>query len=419
MIVVTRLQSQDSQTVMTSHSIDPAAPLASLGLHPFGRLAALLAPIPQAGQTPIDLSIGEPKHTPPPLLVQSLLAHGDGWNRYPPIMGTADFRDAAAGWLARRYERPQASLDQDHTVMPISGSREALFLTIAHAVAALRPRAARHKVLIPNPFYAVYEGATVAAGAEPVYIGGPGGLPDFSAWDGDWDTVAAMILCSPSNPQGSIASVADLRAAITLARQHGCLLIADECYADVYDQTPPPGVLMATQGFDGGGMENVLAFHSLSKRSNAAGLRSGFITGDRRWIAALNDQRRYAAAAMPLPLMAASAALWRDDEHVITNRAQYRAKFDLVDQMLGGRFDIKRPPGGFFLWPQVHNPLALTQTLWARAAIKVIPGGYFARSDAHGVNPGADRIRIALVHDLPILTDALARLGPILEETQP
>lgn len=416
--MVTHSESQDSQTTITVHSVNPDAPLASLSQHPFGRLAALLAPIPRADQTPIDLSIGEPKHSAPALLMQSLLAHGEDWNRYPPILGTADFRDAAAGWLARRYELPQASLDQDNTVMPVSGSREALFLTIAHTVAACRTRVAQPKVLIPNPFYAVYEGAAVAAGAEPVYIGGPGGLPDFGAWEGDWDDVAAMILCSPSNPQGSIAWIADLRAAVTLARQHGCLLIVDECYADIYDQTPPPGILAATQGFDGGGMENVLAFHSLSKRSNVAGLRSGFMTGDRRWIAALKDQRLYAAAAMPLPLMAASAALWRDDKHVIANRAQYRAKFDLVEQKLGGRFDIKRPPGGFFLWPQVRDPLAVTQALWARAAIKVIPGDYFARTDARGVNPGADRIRIALVHDLPTLNDALARLGPILEETR-
>jgi aspartate/methionine/tyrosine aminotransferase len=383
---------------------------------PFRRLAQLLAGIdPPSGET-FDLTIGEPRHQPPPLLAEVVARHAHEWNRYPPINGTAAFRRQVCGWLARRYHLPLEALDPERHVLPVAGTKEALFLlpevVVAEPVAGPRP-----VVLVPNPVYAVYVGAAVLAGAEPVYLPAvreTGFLPDLDALEPALlERTAALYLCSPANPQGAVADLAYWRRAIRLARRYGFVLLADECYAELYDREPPPGVLEAAW-IEQRSFSNVVAFHSLSKRSNAAGLRSGFVAGDPEVLARFLRLRAYAAAVQPLPLMAAATALWADESHVEANRVLYRRKFDLAERRLSNRFGFYRPAGGFFLWLEVGDGEAATVELWRRAGVKVLPGGYLAVPDGQGRNPAASYIRLAMVHDETVIERALDRLVDVL-----
>jgi aspartate/methionine/tyrosine aminotransferase len=305
--------------------------------------------------------------------------------------------------------------------LPVSGTREALFLAALLAVSPRRD-GVTPAVCLPNPFYAAYEGAAVMAGAEPVFLDATaetGHLPDLDALSPELlDRTALFYFCSPSNPQGAVADIAYLRRLIGLARTHGFVVAIDECYAEIYDGTPPPGGLEAAAGMDGGALDNLLVFHSLSKRSSAAGLRSGFVTGDPALIADFVRLRGYSAAGVPLPVQAASAALWRDDSHVEQNRARYRAKFDIADAALGGHPGYQRPAGGFFLWLDLGpegNGEDAARHLWREAGIRVLPGAYLTRPGASGINRGDRYIRIALVHDEPVLAAALPRLAEILD----
>ncbi len=406
-----------------NHSIMVASPLinhrlGSLKNYPFARLRTLLDGIdPPAGAEPLAMSVGEPQHAAPSLIGEALAANDHLWNRYPPIAGTEEFRDAAAGWLERRFRLPSTLIDRVHGLLPVSGTREALFLTAQLAVSA-RDDGVKPAVCLPNPFYAAYEGAAVMAGAEPVFLDATaetGFLPDLDALTPELlDRTALVYFCSPSNPQGAVADLDYLRRLIGLARRHGFILAIDECYAEIYDTAPPPGGLEAAAGIDGGALDNLLVFHSLSKRSSAAGLRSGFVAGDPALIADFARLRAFSAAGMPLPVIAASAALWRDDAHVEENRARYRAKFDLADAVLGDRPGHLRPAGGFFLWHDLGpegDGEAAARMLWREAAIKVLPGAYLTRPGADGINRGNRYVRIALVHDESVLADALPRLA--------
>ncbi len=384
----------------------------------FKRLAQLLAPVaPAAAHEPIDLSIGQPMHPVPRLLTETLQAEAQLWGRYPPVLGTAEFRAAAASWLRQRYRLPDGWLDPERHVLPVAGTKEALYL-IAQAVtppaSAGRPPPV---ILMPNPFYNVYLGAAVMAGAEPVLLtasDASGQLPDLDQLTPELlERTAAFYLCSPANPQGVAADEAYFTRALQLARSFGFLLVVDECYAEIYTRTAPTGALRAAAGL-GQGPANLVVCHSLSKRSNAAGLRSGFVAGDADFMASFARLRSYAAAVQPLPVMAAATALWRDEEHVQANRALYRAKFDLADSCLGGRFGYRRPAGGFFLWLDVGDGEQAARALWAEAALKVVPGAYLGRADASGRNPGAHAIRVAMVHDLVTTEQALARLVKVL-----
>ena len=395
--------------------------LEELTNYPFARLRSLLDGIdPPAGTAPLAMSIGEPQHAAPDLIGEALAAHADDWNRYPPIAGTEDFRDAAAGWLERRFRLPSALVDRERGLLPASGTREALFLTAQLAVSPRRDGVVP-AVCLPNPFYAAYEGAAVMAGAEPVFLeatAATGFLPDLDSLTPELlDRTALFYFCSPSNPQGAVADVAYLQRLIGLARRHGFVLAIDECYAEIYDSVPPPGGLEAAAGIDGGALDNLLVFHSLSKRSSAAGLRSGFVAGDPALIADFARLRAFSAAGMPLPVLAASAALWRDDAHVEENRARYRAKFDLAEAALGDRDGYIRPAGGFFLWLDLGpggDGEAAARTLWRETGIKVLPGAYLTRPGADGINRGSRYIRIALVHDESVLATALPRLAQCL-----
>jgi N-succinyldiaminopimelate aminotransferase len=386
--------------------------LQGLADYPFDRLRALLDGLsPPADLRPLILSVGEPRHPPPPVVAETLAAHSADWGRYPPVEGTPDFRRAVTDWLHRRYGLPSGLLDPDRHLLPVAGTREALFLA---AQAAVPPEKAGGApvVLMPNPFYQVYLGAAVFARAQPVFLpaeAATGFLPDAASLDvSTLSRTAVFYLCSPANPQGAVVSLAALQSAVRLARAHDFMLFVDECYADIYDTEPPPGALQACAAL-GGSLDNVVVFHSLSKRSSVPGLRSGFVAGDGRLIAGFRRLRAFGGASVPLPVLAASAALWRDDTHAEANRALYRAKFELAERLLSSRFGRVRPSGGFFLWLDIGDGEQAARALWERAALRVLPGAYLARPSASGANPGARYVRIALVDDLPSTKDALRR----------
>jgi N-succinyldiaminopimelate aminotransferase len=391
--------------------------LEALSDYPFRRLARLLAPIePPAGRRPVDLALGQPMHPISPLMIEALRANEHLWGLYPPVAGTPAFREAAAAWLTRRYRLPAGMLDPERHVLPVAGTKEALFM-IAQAVMPERKADRKPAVLLPNPFYNVYLGGAVMAGAEPVLLSVDAGtsyLPRLDDLSTDLlERTAAFYICSPANPQGVAADLDYLKGLIQLARTHGFLLVVDECYAEIYTKTPPTGALEAAIALDGR-LDSVLVCHSLSKRSSAAGLRSGFVAGDPDILAGFARLRSYAAAVQPLPVLAAATALWQDEDHVIANRQLYREKFDLTDDRLGRRLGYYRPDGGFFLWLEVGDGEAAARRVWAQAAIKVLPGGYLGRPDQSGRNPGEGAIRVALVHDLATTEAALADLVAVL-----
>ena len=395
--------------------LNPA--LEALTDYPFDRLRALLDPLaPPAALKPLVLSVGEPRHAPPAMVRAIIDREHASWNRYPPVDGTEPFRQAVSQWLTTRFQLPHGFVDPARHILPVAGTREALFL-IASACVPPAVAGGPPAVLMPNPFYQVYLAAAALHGAEPVFLPAAretGFLPDLAAVPEALLARTVMLyLCSPANPQGAAADPAYLETAVRLARRHGFTLVVDECYAEIYDQAPPAGVLAACAAL-GEGLENVLAVHSLSKRSSVPGLRSGFVAGDARLIAAFRRLRAFAGATLPLPVLAASAALWQDEAHVAENRRLYRAKFDLAERLLGGRFAFYRPAGGFFLWLDVGDGEAAARTLWQRAALRVLPGAYLARPDAAGDNPGRPYIRMALIDDLAETEDALRRLKDAL-----
>jgi N-succinyldiaminopimelate aminotransferase len=389
------------------------ARLDTLPDYPFARLAKLLgAP---ARPDSIVMSIGEPQHRPPSMVAEILAANTGLWGKYPPANGSAELRQAVARWAQRRYQLPEEMIDPDKAILPVAGTREALYL-IAQTVCGDRD-GRRPLVLLPNPFYQVYAGAAVMAGAEPVFVpgaGGPASQPDYSTLPPDLlDRTALAYLCSPANPQGMVADNALLERQVLTARKHGFVLAADECYSEIWDKAPPPGALTACATL-GGGLSNVLVFNSLSKRSSVPGLRSGVVIGDEAVIHAFSRLRSYGGAATPLPIAAAAAALWRDEAHVVESNDLYRAKLDAAERILGGRFGFYRPAGGFFLWLDVGDGEAAALKLWQEGNIRVLPGAYLAAEDSEDGNPGSRFIRVALVHDLATTEAALTRLATIL-----
>jgi N-succinyldiaminopimelate aminotransferase len=391
--------------------------LEALSDYTFQRLAQLLQPLaPPSGRPVVNLALGQPKHPIPALLTETLAANAHLWGRYPPVRGNAAFREAVAAWLQRRYHLPDGLLDPERHLLPVAGTKEALFM-IPQAVVPEAKAGARPAVLLPNPFYNVYLGGAVIAGAEPVLLttsAATGHLPDLDQLSPELlARTAAFYLCSPANPQGAAADLGYWTRLLELARRHDFVVVADECYGEIYSRTPPVGVLEAAAA-QGGRLDGVLACHSLSKRSSVAGLRSGFVAGDPALIAAFGRLRNYGAAVQPLPVLAAATALWQDEEHVIVNRSAYRAKFDLADVRLAGHFGYHRPDGGFFLWLEVEDGEQAARSLWVEAAIEVLPGAYLGRPDASGRNPGQDAIRVALVDDAATIDAALAELVRVL-----
>ncbi|MFP6736479.1 MAG: aminotransferase class I/II-fold pyridoxal phosphate-dependent enzyme [Rhodospirillales bacterium] len=386
--------------------------------YPFDRLRALLGDTDgPAGVAPVIMSLGEPQHPSPPILAATVAAHSGDWNRYPPVAGTPELLSAIAAWLGRRYSLAGGIIEPARNLVAVAGTREAIYMAGDICIPGAGADGQPPLVLIPNPFYQVYVGAALMRRAGPVYMPATkatGFLPDFEAQgDAILRRTALAFLCSPANPQGTIADLDYLKKAILLAREYDFVLAADECYAEIYDREAPPGLLQAAAGL-GAGLDNILVFHSLSKRSSAPGLRSGFVAGDADLIQRFKTLRNYGGATLPLPILAASAALWDDDAHPQENRALYRQKFDLADQILRGRLGYYRPGGGFYLWLDVGDGEDAARRLWTEAGVRVIPGGYLACAGADGVNPGAPYIRIALVQTPDEIGDALTRIRDCL-----
>jgi N-succinyldiaminopimelate aminotransferase len=404
---------------MTRQSVpDPveAAPVrAPNGRSPFVRLRELLADTPP-GKPAISLAVGEPQHPIPGFVGPVIAAHVAEFGRYPANKGLDAFGAAVAGWLGRRYalSRP---LDPAGEVLVLNGTREGLFLAALAAKNWVAPRAGRPAMLIPNPFYAAYAAGAIGADCEPVYLPTTretGFLPDLDALDEALlARTVAFYIASPSNPQGAVADRAYLERLTALARRFGFLILSDECYCEIYSDRPPHGMLEAA----GADFANVAVFHSLSKRSSLPGLRIGFAAGDKSFMRAFLELRNVAAPMVPTPLQHVAIAAYNDEQHVEENRRLYREKFDLADQIVGDRYGYRRPAGGFFLWLDVAaqgGSEKATELLWREAGIRVVPGRYLAREQADGSNPGADYIRVAMVHSNEITAEAMHRLVAVL-----
>jgi N-succinyldiaminopimelate aminotransferase len=389
-----------------------------LGDYAFTKLAEVLAPLkPRANTEPILMAAGDPQHAPPAFVQQVIAENAYLWNRYPGMAGTPQYRQAASAWLTRRYALPEGMVDPERNILALAGTKEGLFMVGQVAVPAAKA-GKQPLVLVPNPYYMVYSGAGVMGGAQIVYLDATketGFLPDLDAIERDvLARTGIFYLTTPSNPQGAIASLDYLKKAIGLAREYGFTLVVDECYAEIYDQAPPPGALEACAAL-GNDFANVLVFHSLSKRSSAAGLRIGFVAGDSTLIKLFAALRSYGGSQVPLPIQEAATALWREESHVLENRAAYRRKFDACDRVLKGKFGFYRPPGGFFLWLDVGDGERAALRLWQEAAVRTLPGGYLARPNRNGVNLAQKYLRVAIVHDEATVTEALGRLVRVLE----
>ena len=384
----------------------------------FPRLRALLERHPPGGE-PIAMSIGEPRHPMPALMHETLAAHAEGYAKYPPIDGTPGYREAVDGWLTQRFGLPDGTIDPDRMVLPLNGTREGLFMAVM-ALAGRQKNGQRAAVLMPNPFYQCYAAAALAVGAEPVFVAATeenGWLPDYASLPEDLlaRTVFAFY-CSPSNPQGAVASREQLGRITALAENYDFVVGFDECYSEIYPGDPPPGGLEAAVA-EGVSLDHVLVFNSLSKRSNAPGLRSGFVAGGAGLIEAMKRLRSYAGAPSPLPVLHAAEAMWRDEAHVTANRALYREKYALVDEILGGLPGYTVPRGGFFLWLDTGDGEAATVRLWREHGVRVLPGAYLGRSDPRfidGMNPGTRYIRAALVEPVAALRPGLEAIAGIL-----
>jgi N-succinyldiaminopimelate aminotransferase len=382
---------------------------------PFVRLRELLGDAPP-GKPAISLAVGEPQHAIPPFVAPVIAAHVAEFGRYPMNKGLDAFAEAVAQWLGRRYDLPRP-VDPATEVLVLNGTREGLFLAALAAKNYVPPRAGRPAVLVPNPFYAAYSAGAIAADCEPVYLpatAASGFLPDLDALSDELlSRTVAFYLASPSNPQGAVADRTYLEKLTALARRFDFLILADECYCEIYSTDVPPGMLEAA----GADFKNVVVFHSLSKRSNLPGLRIGFAAGDRKFLASYLELRNVAAPQVPTPMQHVAIAAYNDETHVEENRRLYREKFDLADQIIGDRYGYRRPAGGFFLWLDVvaqGGSEKATELLWRKAGLRVVPGRYLAREQNDGSNPGADYIRVAMVQNKEITAEAMHRLVEVL-----
>jgi len=372
--------------------------LARLQPYPFEKLRALFAGVtPDARFTPISLQIGEPKHPTPAFIKEALTRSLDGLAAYPPTIGAASLREAIASWLVRRYRL--SAVDPGTQMLPINGSREALF-----AIAQVVVDPARDAlVLCPNPFYQIYEGAALLAGATPVYANAErvrsfaidyAGIPQAA-----WSRVQLLYTCSPGNPTGHVMTLEEWQRLFELSDRHGFVIASDECYSELYfdDARPPLGALEAAARLGRRDFARLVVFSSLSKRSNVPGMRSGFVAGDAAVLEAFLLYRTYHGSAMSPPVQAASEAAWGDETHVAANRALYREKFAAALPVIQRPLETAMPEGGFYLW--IGTPIddaAFARGLYQKYNVSVLPGSYLAR-EAHGINPGRQHIRVALV----------------------
>ena len=366
----------------------------NLPAHAWPRLRALLD-VDSGGGPAIHMTIGEPKHTFPQWVTDVIVEHAAGFNSYPPNDGAPELRQAIAGFVQRRYG---VALDADAQVMALNGTREGLY----NAAMALCPETKsgqRPAILMPNPFYQVYMIAALSVAADPIMVPATvetGHLPDYASLPEEvLNRTTAAYICSPANPQGAVADADYWRDLISLAERYDFRIFADECYSEIYRSTPPVGVLQVAHDM-GADPERVVIFHSLSKRSNLPGLRSGFVASGPRNMKEIKQLRNYAGAPLPLPLQMAAAAVWNDETHVTENRALYVEKYEIADRILGNVPGYMKPDAGFFLWLPVENDEQAAVKLWRETGVRVLPGGYLAQQ-VDGVNPGQGYIRAAMV----------------------
>ena len=380
--------------------------LGRLQPYPFEKLRALLAGVtPIPALSPINLSIGEPKHPTPDLVKAALAGALDGLAAYPATSGTPALREAIAAWLARRYSLPP--LEPATQVLPVNGSREALF---AFAQTVIDPSGGAARVACPNPFYQIYEGAALLAGAQPVF------LNDGMAFDAlDWRGVQLAYICSPGNPTGRVLGLEDWKRLFELSDRHGFVIASDECYSELYydEGNPPLSALQAAHQLGRKGFARIVAFSSLSKRSNAPGMRSGFVAGDAEILKRFLLYRTYHGSAMSLPVQQASIAAWGDEDHVRANRRLYAEKYRAVLPLIGPPLATSMPQGGFYLWVRTPgDDAAFARELLRQYNVLILPGSFLAR-EAHGANPGRNHVRIALVAPLAECVEAAQRIGQL------
>ncbi|MGI9246402.1 MAG: succinyldiaminopimelate transaminase [Steroidobacteraceae bacterium] len=389
--------------------------------YPFERLRSLLEGArPPRSLRHIPLSIGEPRHAAPPFVAAALVEGLRTLGNYPVTLGLPALREAIARWLERRFVLPAAAVDPESMVLPVNGTREALFSFVQAVVDAEAGagRAERPLVLMPNPFYQIYEGAALLAGAEPRFLectASNAYLPDIDAVDeATWHRCQLLFLCTPGNPTGAVMPEAYLRRAVELSAKYGFMLASDECYSELYfdEASPPPGLLQAAWNAGNTRFDRCVVFHSLSKRSSVPGLRSGFVAGDARFLARYRLYRTYQGGAVPEHTQLASIPAWQDEAHVVDNRRLYREKFARVAPILSAGMgqDVSIPAGGFYLWPAVDDDESFTRSLFESRNVTVLPGSYLARDSANG-NPGRGRVRISLVASVDDCVEAAERIA--------
>ena len=389
--------------------------LARLHPYPFERLRELTRGIqPNPALRPIGLGIGEPRHATPALIEEAIRSHLDGLSRYPATAGEPALREACAGWMQRRYG---VAVDAATQVLPVNGSREALFALAQTVVDPTRPGAT---VLCPNPFYQIYEGAALLAGAQTAFVNSDPARNFAADWDSVPDAVWArtqlLYVCSPGNPTGAVMPLAEWERLFALSDRHGFVIASDECYSEIYFRDEPPlGSLQAAQALGRVGFPRLVALTSLSKRSNVPGMRSGFVAGDAAVLKQFLLYRTYHGSAMSPVVQAASSAAWNDEEHVVANRALYRRKFAEVTPLLAGVMDVALPDAGFYLWARVSDgdDVAFALRLLAQYNVAVLPGSLLAR-ESGGINPGAGRVRMALVASVDECLEAARRIVSFL-----
>ena len=388
--------------------------LTQLQPYPFEKLKQLFNGItPAADLTPISLGIGEPKHATPELIKQAITANLNGLASYPGTQGSEQLRQSIANWIATRYQLPAP--DAATQVLPVNGSREALF----SFAQALLNSADQPLVMCPNPFYQIYEGAAYLAGAEPYFVNADPARNYSPNYDdvpsSTWKRVRLLFVCSPGNPTGAVLTLAEWKQLFDLSDRYGFVIAADECYSEIYfGATPPLGALQAAYQLGRTDYRRLVSFSSLSKRSNVPGMRSGFVAGDAAIIKQFLLYRTYHGSAMSPMIQAASVVAWQDEQHVIDNRALYKAKFELVTPLLQQVLEVELPDAGFYLWAKVDKLLAISdidfaKQLYADYNVTVLPGSFLAR-EAHGINPGHHRIRMALVASVDDCLEAARRI---------
>lgn len=386
--------------------------------YPFEKLSAL-----KSGTTPnpeldhIALSIGEPKHQAPEFVMQELLQQLSGVSAYPLTKGIPELRQAITDWLTQRFNLPVDSLNPEQHVIPVNGTREALF---AFAQAVI-DRSKNPLIVMPNPFYQIYEGAAYLSGAEPFYINTTAEnsyLPDFDSVNDDiWARCQLLYICSPGNPTGAVIDKITLQKLIKLAEQHDFIIASDECYSEIYfdESNPPVGLLEAAAEMGNTEYSRCVVFHSLSKRSNLPGLRSGFVAGDKNVIAKFLKYRTYHGCAMPLHHQKASIKAWQDENHVKANRMLYQKKFTDVLKILESVLDVKKPDASFYLWAKTPaSDEDFAKNLFAEQNITVLPGSYLSR-ESDGINPGSQHVRMALVASYEECIEAAQRIRQFME----